>query len=101
MQLEKRFLDLGYGVIGIRNDKSRNDLISSSGNRTGSFTVNPKVAWFVAAGAKAILSNRLSLLVKAKYRIRYYDKKDGDPLINNIEHGTQNISPFIGLHYLL
>jgi hypothetical protein len=94
------FLDAGYGLVGLRNDNSRDDIVSSSGATTGTFSVNPSVAWFAGIGLKAPLGERLSLVVKVQYRFRYYDKRDGDPLMNNIEHGTQNFSPFVGVVYV-
>lgn len=93
------FLDAGYGLVGLRNDNSRDDIVSSSGATTGTFSVNPSVAWFAGIGLKAPLGERLSLVVKVQYRFRYYDERNVDPLMNNIEHGTQNFSPFVGVMY--
>lgn len=97
--LKKAFLDVGYGAVGIRNDRARDDVKSLSGETEGSFSVNPLVAWYVGIGVAADIAESFSLLVKLQYRARYYDAKNGEPLMDNIEHGTQNISPFVGLSY--
>jgi hypothetical protein len=32
-----------------------------------------------------------------EWRIRYYDTRGGQPLMNGIIHGTQEIRPLVGL----
>jgi hypothetical protein len=38
-------------------------------------------------------------MIKIEYRLRYYNERNGEPLINNVEHGTQSISPIVGVTF--
>ncbi len=91
------FGELGYGLIGIRDDDARRDLPSSTGDTEGAFTVSPRIAWYAALGAGVPLASSFDVVFRVEYRLRYYHERGGNPLIDNIEHGTQNISPFIGI----
>lgn len=95
------FAEIGYGLIGIRNDDGRNDIPSNTGNISGSFTTSPSISWMFSLGAYIPLLEKLNVLLKIEYRLRYYDERNGEPLINNIDHGTMNISPIIGISYTL
>lgn len=94
-------LDFGYGLIGLRKDEGRDDIPSNTGSSSGNFSVNPNVAYLFALGGHFPInsSESLSLLVKLEWRIRYYKQRGGDPLFGNAEHGTQNFTPFIGVHW--
>lgn len=98
-QYKKAFLEFGYGLVGIRNDKARTDLLNTNGSNVGSLSIDPSVAWLFGIGAQVNMFDNLSLLVKAQYRVRYYNKRDGLALQNETVHGTQNFSPLIGLNY--
>ncbi|KAA3611218.1 MAG: hypothetical protein D8M58_14700 [Calditrichaeota bacterium] len=90
-------LELGYAAFGIRKDNGRRDIPNSSGETKGSFTLNPKVAWMVNVGGFIPLSDNIDASLKIEYRGRYYLKRDGKKLLDNIDHGTQSIVPVIGL----
>ena len=98
---KQAFFELAYGLVGNRNDDARNDLFNESGSNEGTLTVDPSVAWLLGFGVDVALHNKLSLLLKAQYRVRYYDSRDGEKLQNESVHGTQNFSPMIGLRYQL
>lgn len=96
---KKAFFEFGYGLIGSRQDDARVDLFNESGSNEGNLTVDPAVAWLLGIGADVVLKDQLSLLIKAQYRVRYYDARDGEKLENEMVHGTQNFSPMVGLKY--
>lgn len=100
-QHKQAFLEIGYGLIGTRTDESRADILNTSGSNQGSFSLDPSVAWIIGIGANVNLSNKLNFIVKANYRARYYNARDGDELDSQAVHGTQNFSPLIGLGYSL
>ncbi len=100
-QYKLAFLELGYGLLGTRSDDARNDILNSLGNSEGNFSTDPAVAWFLGIGAEVKLWKSLSLLIKAQYRVRYYDSKDGSVLDQDAVHGTQNFAPLLGLSYKL
>jgi len=90
-------LDIGYAIVGKRIDDNRTDIASSSGSTSGSFSVNPKVAWLFALGAVVPIQGNVDFMLKVEYRIRYYNQRDGNSLSGNIEHGTQSLAPFAGI----
>lgn len=98
---KQAFFEFGYGLLGTRTDDARIDLFNEAGSNEGSLTVDPSVAWLLGIGAQVHLCDDLSLLLKAQYRVRYYDSRDGEKLQNEMVHGTQNFSPMIGLSYRL
>jgi hypothetical protein len=91
--------EAGWAVTGFRSDDARTDLVSSSGDSTGTFDLLPSVAFFSALGAVVPLHDEISLVVRFEYRLRYYKGREGKLFRDNVEHGTQNISPFIGLSW--
>lgn len=93
------FGELGYGLLGFRDDEAREDLQSSTGDSTGSFSLNPSIAWYAALGGAVELWESWDLVIRMEYRLRYYDRRNGNPFESNIEHGTQNITPYIGLRW--
>ena len=95
------FAEFGYGMVGIRSDDGRNDLPSTTGNTSGSFTTTPSIAWLITFGGLIPLFEDLNILLSLEYRLRYYDERGGNPLTDNIEHGTQSISPIIGVSWHL
>jgi hypothetical protein len=95
------FAELGYGLIGIRNDYGRTDIPSSTGDTSGSFTTKPSIAWLISVGGYIPVFDKMNVLLKLEYRVRYYDERGGSPLINQIDHGTQSISPIIGVSWNL
>ncbi len=95
------FVEGGYGAFGSRNDEGRTDLGSSTGDTTSSFSFHPTIALLAALGAGVQITSDVDLIVRMEYRLRYYTKRGGTPLQDNIEHGTQNITPFIGISWKL
>ena len=91
------FGEFGWGVIGIRNDALRTDLPSVTGDTTGTFDLLPKVALFTGLGVSVPFNDRLAMVVRFEYRLRYYNGREGQPFREKFEHGTQNITPFIGV----
>jgi hypothetical protein len=99
LQLNWKMLsaDIGYALTGFRDDKGRGDIPSSSGDTESSFSLHPSIAWLMSLGGRFNVYNNLDVLFKIEYRARYYNERGGNPLIDNIEHGTQSISPIIGV----
>ncbi|RPI73067.1 MAG: hypothetical protein EHM47_06875 [Ignavibacteriales bacterium] len=93
------FGEIGYGLIGIRDDAGRNDIPSNTGNLSGSFSTSPSIAWMFSLGAHIPIFEKLDVMLKIEYRLRYYNERNGEPLINEIDHGTMNISPIIGITF--
>lgn len=91
--------EFGWGLFGVRSDDGRTDLASTRGDTTGTINLLPSVALFAALGASVPLENQFSLVVRLEYRLRYYKGREGEPFVNNIKHGTQNITPFVGLSW--
>ncbi|MBI4429337.1 MAG: hypothetical protein HY562_09495 [Ignavibacteriales bacterium] len=91
------FAEGGYGAFGSRSDDARTDLASSTRDTTSSFSLHPTIALLAALGAGVQITDDLDLIVRMEYRLRYYTMRGGNALKNNIEHGTQNITPFVGL----
>ena len=93
------FAEIGYGVVGIRVDDGRNDIPSNTGNTSESFSTNPSISWMFSVGGQIPIFDNLNVMLKIEYRLRYYNERGGEPLINNIDHGTQSISPLIGITF--
>ncbi len=91
------FIEFGYGLFGTRSDDARTDLPSASGNTTDAFTFLPSIAWMVNFGGNVELIDRLDIVLRMEYRSRYYDKRGGERFKDDIEHGTQNWTPFVGV----
>ncbi len=99
VQWKELFGEFGYGLVGIRNDEARKDLLSSSGDSLGTFETSPSVAWYAGLGAAVEIGKAIDLVVRMEYRLRYYSTREGSPLTSSIEHGTQNITPYIGVRF--
>lgn len=92
-------LDIGYGAVGIRSDDARQDIPSSTGDTESALTTKPALAWLVALRANVPVVDRLDAVLAVEYRFRYYTERGGNPLVGNIEHGTQSITPLLGVAY--
>lgn len=101
LQWKSLFGEFGYGLIGFRNDDARTDLPSTTGDTTATLALSPSVAWFVGLGVGVPLTDALDLSIRMEYRLRYYDRRGGNPFVNKVEHGTQNITPFVGISWKL
>lgn len=97
--LRQLFAEFGYGLVGIRSDDGRPDIPSNAGDASGSFTTNPSIAWLIAFGGNIPIADQLNIMLKLEYRLRYYDERGGNPLVSDIDHGTQSISPLIGISW--
>jgi hypothetical protein len=94
------FVELGYGAFGVRDDGARSDLPAVDGTTDGAFTTSPTIAWLLALGGSVPLKDNLELVLRLEYRVRYYTKRGGNALKNNIVHGTQNLTPLVGVSWL-
>lgn len=95
------YFSLGYALFGSRVDDARSDIKSSSGEITGSFSTHPKVALQFHLGGTIPISKKLDVFFALEYRIRYYDERGGNELVDSVILGTQNILPFAGLKWSL
>lgn len=93
------FAEVGYGLVGFRNDKARTAILNKDGEANGDFTTSPTVAWLGSVGFQGSLTEYLNLQVKLQYRVRYYNKKGGVELAQEAVHGTQNLTPMVGFSY--
>jgi hypothetical protein len=91
------YFSSGYALFGNRIDDARNDIQSSSGATIGSFSTHPRVALQFHLGGTISIAKKLDFFFAIEYRIRYYNERGGDELIDSIILGTQNILPFAGL----
>lgn len=97
VQWKQLFGELGYGLIGFRNDNARDDLPSETGDVSGSLQLSARIAWFAGLGAAVEIVEDIDVILRMEYRLRYYDKRGGEPFRDRIEHGTQNFTPFFGV----
>ena len=68
-----------------------------TGDTTSAFSTDPSFAFLVSIGGNLPVSDDISVVIKIDYAIRYYDRRGGEPLANNIVHGTQSLAPSIGV----
>ena len=47
-------------------------------------------------GGQVNVWSDLDVVFRIEYRVRYYDRRD-EELVDELVHGTQNVSPFIGV----
>jgi hypothetical protein len=89
--------EIGYALIGLRDDDGRSDIPSSTGDNTSAFSTSPLIAWLFSIGGNFPVIDNIDIVLKLEYRNRYYTKRGGNSLLNDIEHGTQSISPIAGI----
>ncbi|MFO7448347.1 MAG: hypothetical protein R6W90_18450 [Ignavibacteriaceae bacterium] len=89
--------EIGYALVGIRDDDGRRDIPSATGNNSDAFTTLPAIAWLFSIGGNFPVMDNFDIIIKIEYRNRYYNERGGEPLVNDIEHGTQSISPVFGV----
>jgi hypothetical protein len=95
------FVEVGYGAYGARHDAARDDLPSESGATSGLLRTHPTIAWLFALGGSVPLSEDVAAVLRVEYRIRYYVSRGGEDLDAKIVHGTQNVTPFVGVGWSL
>lgn len=93
------FAELGYGLYGVRRDDARDDLRAEGGDVSSALRTSRAVAWVLGAGGRVPLMRRLDLVLRLQYRVRYYDRRAGAALAGRAVHGTQNLTPFIGVSW--
>jgi hypothetical protein len=91
----------GYALIGIRSDDARADIPAQDGDISSAFRTHPTIAWMFSIGAAVPVYSRFDLVVRIQYRARYYDRRGSKELFDAIDHGTQSISPLIGIKWTL
>jgi hypothetical protein len=91
------FAQLTYAIVGQRKDSARSDLPSKSGSTSEDFKTSTSVAWAVSLGSIVPINQIYALMISMQYRVRYYDKRGSENLINDVVHGTQSINPFVGI----
>lgn len=96
---ERLFIELGYGALGRRHDTARTDLATDAGDTSGAFRTHPTIAWMIGLGGTVPVTEALSVALRVEYRVRYYNRRGGHPLTEDAVHGTQNLTPFLGVAY--
>lgn len=82
-----------------RGERLSYDLQSETGDTTGTFDLLPSVAFFGGLGVAVPFGEQLALVVRFEYRLRYYKGREGRAFQGKFEHGTQKITPFIGVSW--
>jgi len=98
------FLGIGYGLISSRNDGFLGLTYENPGFFEGTsdgstMLTTSSIAWLIQLGGQFKLSENLDLNIMVEYRVRYYDKADGEDIFDGYVVGTQNFTPMIGLSY--
>jgi hypothetical protein len=96
---EHLFVELGYGALGRRHDSARSDLVGEAGDTSGAFRTHPTIAWMIGLGGTVPVTEALSVALRVEYRVRYYNRRGAQPLADEAVHGTQNLTPFMGVAY--
>jgi hypothetical protein len=91
------FFEIGYGAYGARHDAARDDLPNENGSTDGLLRTHPTIAWLFALGGTVPVTDEVAVALRIEYRIRYYTRRGGEPFADEIVHGTQNITPFVGV----
>ena len=97
LQWRTLFLELAYGAFGIRVDDARDDLPDEEGSTSSALRTSPTIAWLMALGGGVPVTDSLQVVLRLEYRIRYYDRRNSGGLRDEIVHGTQNFTPFVGV----
>lgn len=99
LQWRGLFAELAYGAFGIRSDDARTDLPSEDGDTDTAFRTSARVAWSFGIGGYVPVHPNIDVVFRIQYRIRYYTRRGGDSLEGGVAHGTQNLSPFVGVSW--
>ncbi len=100
LQYKAVFFEAAYGALGIRWDDARDDLPADGGDTDSALLTSPAVSWYVALGGGVPVIEHLDLVFRLEYRVRYYDRRSGGDFEPALSHGTQNLTPFVGLAWL-
>ena len=96
---KQAYFELAYGAFGTRDDDGRGDISPTPGDTSDSLRVSRSVAWMFSLGMFFPITEYMDLTLRLQYRIRYYDEQGGSPLQDNVIHGTQDFTPYIGLRF--
>jgi hypothetical protein len=91
------FVEVAYGALGVRLDEARKDLPDVAGNTDSALLTSPSIAWLLALGGGVPITDVLELVIRLEYRVRYYDRRSNGALNDEVVHGTQNFTPFVGV----
>ena len=94
------FVEVGYGAFGVRDDEARDDLADETGDTDPALRTSPTIAWMLNLGAGVPITEHLQGVLRLEYRVRYYDRRGDQDLADDIVHGTQNLTPFVGLAWM-
>lgn len=92
--------EFGYGAFGVRSDEARDDLPTEAGD-TGAFRTSPRIAWHAALSGYVPVHPHVDVVFRIQYRVRYYDRRAGETLSAGVVHGTQNLTPTVGVSWRL
>ena len=98
-QWRRVFAELGYGLVGVRDDDARGDLADEAGDNKAPLRTSRTVAWLLNIGGSLPVADTLDLVIRFEYRVRYYDRRDA-PLVDKLVHGTQNYTRFVGVAWI-
>ena len=98
-QWRRVFAELGYGVVGIRDDDARADLAAEGGDTKAPLKTSRTIAWLANIGGSLPIADTLDLVIRFEYRVRYYDRRDA-ALVDKLVHGTQNYTRFVGVAWI-
>ena len=100
VQWRTLFFEWAYGAFGIRTDNARDDLPDVDGSTSSALRTSPTIAWLMALGGGVPVTDSLQVVLRLEYRIRYYDRRGSGALKDDIVHGTQNFTPFVGVAWI-
>ena len=90
--------EFGYGALGVRSDDARDDLPTAAGE-TGALRTSPRIAWHAALSGYVPVHPHVDVVFRIQYRVRYYDRRSGGSLAGGVVHGTQNLTPTVGVSW--
>lgn len=96
LQWRMLFFDAGWALVGRRWDDARLDLPDADGDSAAPLRTSRRIAWRFGLGAEVPLVEGVTLSLRVQYRVRYYDRRRR-ALANDVVHGTQGISPSVGI----
>ncbi len=95
------FLEVAYAPLGIRSDDARADLPTADGDTDTALRTSYSVAWYAALGGGVPVTDALEVVMRLEFRVRYYNRRGSDKLADELVHGTQNWTPFVGVAWKL
>jgi len=93
------YFEVSYGLFGRRRDDGRDDVPDINGSVQDALRTSSRVAWVFGLGSAVPLNDHFSLVLRLQYRIRYYNQRGSENLLDNVVLGTQDIFPFIGFQF--